>query len=101
MTASTMAFATLTLARLFHGFNCRSESSMARIGFRSNMWSVAAFIAGTVFLAVILFVPVLRTPFMVTELSYKQVMCIVFLALEPTILIQYKKDIFDKKGVKT
>lgn len=101
VTASTMAFATLTLARLFHGFNCRSESSMARIGFRSNMWSVAAFIAGTVFLAVILFVPVLRTPFMVTELSYKQVMCIVFLALEPTILIQYKKDIFDKKGVKT
>lgn len=28
MTASTMAFATLTLARLFHGFNCRSELSI-------------------------------------------------------------------------
>ena len=29
-TASTMAFATLTLARLFHGFNCRSEHSIIR-----------------------------------------------------------------------
>ena len=31
--ASTMAFATLTLARLFHGFNCRSNHSIFKIGF--------------------------------------------------------------------
>lgn len=29
-TASTMAFATLTLARLFHGFNCRSKHKIGR-----------------------------------------------------------------------
>lgn len=29
-TASTMAFATLTLARLFHGFNCRSKHSILK-----------------------------------------------------------------------
>ena len=34
--ASTMAFATLTAARLFHGFNCRSAHSIFRIGFKSN-----------------------------------------------------------------
>ena len=28
--ASTMAFATLTLARLFHGFNCRSRHSIVK-----------------------------------------------------------------------
>ena len=38
LTASTMAFATLTLARLFHGFTCRSESSIIKIGIRSNLW---------------------------------------------------------------
>ena len=37
--ASTMAFATLTLARLFHGFNCRNEQSIFKIGFSSN-WNV-------------------------------------------------------------
>ena len=36
-TASSMAFATLTLARLFHGFNCRSRHSIFKIGLASNM----------------------------------------------------------------
>ena len=35
-TASTMAFATLTLARLFHGFNCRSKHNIFKLGFSSN-----------------------------------------------------------------
>ena len=34
--ASTMAFATLTMARLFHGFNCRSKESIFEIGLGSN-----------------------------------------------------------------
>ena len=42
-TASTMAFSALTLARLFHGFNCRSSHSLLSLGIRSNMWSVMAF----------------------------------------------------------
>ena len=37
-TASTMAFATLTLARLFHGFNCRSKHSIFKIGLASNVY---------------------------------------------------------------
>ena len=35
--ASTMAFSTLTLARLFHGFNCRSSHSVFKIGLMSNL----------------------------------------------------------------
>ena len=34
--ASTMAFATLTLARLFHGFNCRGRESIFRLGLLSK-----------------------------------------------------------------
>lgn len=43
--ASTMAFCTLTLARLFHGFNCRSSHSIFRIGFSGNWYSLGAFLA--------------------------------------------------------
>ena len=35
--ACTMAFSTLTLARLFHGFNCRSSHSIIRLGLGSNL----------------------------------------------------------------
>ena len=42
-TASSMAFATLTLARLFHGFNCRSRHSIFKIGLTSNIYSIGAF----------------------------------------------------------
>lgn len=34
--ASKMAFATLTLARLFHGFNCRRSLSILAIGFKKS-----------------------------------------------------------------
>ena len=63
--ASTMAFSTLTLARLFHGFNCRSSHSVFKIGLMSNLYSIMAFEAGVVLLAGVLFVPGLQTLFSV------------------------------------
>ena len=55
--ASTMAFATLTSARLFHGFNCRGEKSVFQLGLRSNPASLLAFGAGVLLLAAVLFIP--------------------------------------------
>ncbi len=86
--ASTMAFATLTMARLFHGFNCRSEQSVFKIGFKSNMASVYAFVAGIVLLLLVLFVPFLRSLFEVSTLSLVQFAAIIGLALIPTVVIQ-------------
>lgn len=86
--ASTMAFATLTLARLFHGFNCRSDRSIFRIGFGSNKWSLAAFFTGVILLAAVLFVPGMEKLFLVAGLKAAQVGCIVVLAVIPTICIQ-------------
>ena len=86
--ASTMAFATLTMARLFHGFNCRSEQSIFKIGFKSNIASVGAFAAGIVLLLLVLFVPFLRRLFEVSVLSLSQIGIIVGLAFIPTALIQ-------------
>ena len=89
--ASTMAFATLTLARLFHGFNCRSKSSIFEIGFGSNLYSVAAFFAGTALLLLVLFVPFLHGVFDVAVISSVEVLKIAGLALLPTIIIQIVK----------
>ena len=91
MTASTMAFATLTLARLFHGFTCRSESALVKIGFASNGWSIAAFAAGVVLLGTVLMVPVLQTLFEVVSLNGTQLLAIAGLAFLPTLIIQIGK----------
>lgn len=89
--ASTMAFATLTAARLFHGFNCRSKHSIFKIGFSGNWYSLAAFAAGMVFLNLVLFLPVLKRLFLVSFLTSGQYGAIYLLAVIPTILIQCVK----------
>ena len=86
--ASTMAFAVLTQARLFHGFNCRSDKSLAAIGIKSNMWSVGAFVLGTLLLMLALMLPVLR-PFMeVSALDMTHIGYIAVLSVIPTVIIQ-------------
>lgn len=89
--ACTMAFSTLTFARLLHGFNCRSQHSIFKIGFKNNWYSLAAFAVGTLLLALILFVPDLHSLFAVTPLTNTQLLWIIGLALMPTIIIQIVK----------
>lgn len=91
--ASTMAFTTLTLARLFHGFNCRSDHSIMTLGIRSNLYSVMAFEAGVLLLMAVLFVPELQILFAVSDLSLEQLLTIVIFAVMPTAWIQAYKTI--------
>ena len=91
--ASTMAFTTLTLARLFHGFNCRSEHSIIALGVGSNLYTVMAFEAGVLLLLAVLFVPRLQILFAVSDLSLRQLLSIVIFALIPTAIIQAWKTI--------
>ncbi len=86
--ATTMAFATLTLARLFHGFNLRSEKSIFKIGFMSNMWSVGAFLLGVILLAFVLFVPFMHKLFVIDPLNMSQAISVLVLAFIPTALVQ-------------
>ena len=88
---STYAFGTLCLARLFHGFNCRSRQSIFKIGLASNIYSVGAFIGGVLLLALVIFVPVMRTLFTVSPLSGYQIGMIALLAFIPTVIIQLYK----------
>lgn len=95
--ACTMAFSTLTFARLLHGFNCRSQHSIFKIGFKKNWYSLAAFAVGTLLLALILFVPALHGLFAVTPLTGNQLLWIIGSALAPTILIQIVKVISEQR----
>ena len=96
--ATTMAFSTLTLARLFHGFNCRGAESIFRLKFSSNKASIWAFLAGVVLLMLVLFVPGLNTLFMVSPaFGVANLGEIVGLALIPTIVIQIAKVILERK----
>ncbi len=86
--ASTMAFSTLTLARLFHGFNCRRDRSLFKIGLGSNPASLGAFGVGVVLLVLVLVVPFLSRLFAASALTLAQFGMIVGLAFVPTVLIQ-------------
>lgn len=97
--ASTMAFATLTLARLFHGFNCRGSESIFSLKFSTNKYSVMAFFAGVVLLLAVLFVPGLKSLFMVSPaFSAANLGEIALLAFLPTVLIQIYKVISEHKN---
>ena len=89
--ASTMAFATLTLARLFHGFNCRGRESIFRLGLGSNKFSLLAFGGGVLLLAAVLFIPGLKGLFLVAPLTASNLGEIAALAFAPTVIIQICK----------
>lgn len=89
--ASTMAFSTLTLARLFHGFNCRGKQSIFALGFKTNWYSLAAFGAGVLLLALVLFVPFLQQLFEVTPLNATELGLVALMAVLPTICVQVYK----------
>ena len=93
--ASTMAFATLCLARLFHGFNCRDNKSIFSIGLFTNKYSWMAFGIGLVLLNSVLFVPFLRRLFEVATLTGSQIGYIYLFAFAPTVIIQVVKVIRD------
>ncbi len=93
-TAMTMAFATLCLARLWHGFNSRGKESIFELGITTNLYVIGAFILGLLFLSAVLFIPTLAEMFSVSVLALSQVGWIALLAFLPTVLIQLRKILF-------
>lgn len=88
-TATTMAFSTLTLSRLLHGFSQRGNKPVWELPF--NKYSVYAFIAGGVLLACILNIPALEPIFDVTKLSIVDAGVIVLFALGSFAAVQLFK----------
>ena len=88
---ATMAFSTLCLARLFHGFNCIGKQSIFKLGLFSNKYSIYAFVTGLVLFNSVLFIPPLQKLFEIAPLNKTLVAYIYILAFMPTLFIQIYK----------
>ena len=88
---STMAFSTLCLGRLFHGFNCRGNGSVIKLGVTKNMFSIYAFLLGAALLYMVLLVPSFHEMFAVSDLSVMNFGEMTVLAFIPTLIIQVLK----------
>lgn len=97
-TASTMAFATLCLSRLFHGFNCKAAHPVLFTRqFFSNKYLLGAFAVGAVLLGAVLLIPPLEPLFQVAALSSGLVAAIAGLALGSMLAIQLLKALRSRK----
>ncbi|MFJ7971611.1 cation-translocating P-type ATPase [Psychrobacillus sp. NPDC096389] len=94
LTATTMAFTTLCLSRLIHGFNSRSKESIFKIGVFSNKFTWLAFLIGVLCLHFVLFIPALSDMFDVATLNSVQLVYIYALSALPFIVNQWYKLLF-------
>lgn len=90
--ASTMAFGTLCMARLLHGFNCKCAEPVL---FSRRMWNnkvlVAAFLIGFTLITGVMTIPFLQSIFKVVILSVQQLMTVYGLAFLSMFVIQLLK----------
>ena len=89
--AATLAFITITLGRLFHGFNSRGKDSIFKLKFQTNWYSVIAFFTGVLFLTAVVFIPGINGLFDISPLLVENPELIGYsalLAFAPTFIIQ-------------
>ena len=90
--ASTMAFSTLCLSRLVHGFNCKSDKP---VWFTKKMWNnksmIGAFFVGFVLLNAVLLVPALQGIFAVAPLTIAELLTVYGLSLGTFVIVQTLK----------
>ena len=89
---STYAFGTLCLARLFHGFNCKSDHPVILTKqFLNNPWLLSAFALGAAFITAVLTLPGLHHVFKVETLDLVQLGFVYLYAFASMLTIQLLK----------
>lgn len=91
----TMAFATLSLSRLFHGLNCRFEEPLSLKNLWVNPYSYLALGCGALLLSAVLFLKPLHRTFEISILNGQQYISIVLLSIIPLIIVQIAKRFLD------
>lgn len=92
--ASTMAFGTLCMSRLVHGFNCKSNRPVLFTKrFFNNVYLFGAFVIGFVLITAVLVIPGLQGVFKVVSLDVAQLFTVYGLALLNLPIIQMLKKI--------
>ena len=88
----TMAFATLCMSRLWHGFSCKSEEPVLfRKQMINNPFGLMAFFAGMILINAVLLVPPLKSLFSIASLTGLQYAWIHIFSFGSMILIQIVK----------
>ncbi len=88
----TMAFATLCSARLFHGFNCKSDRPVVFTRkVVDNKWLIGAFVLGIVLITSVVMIPGLHNIFKVQTLTLGQLFTVYGLAAVNIPIIQIMK----------
>ena len=83
-----MAFTTICLARLWHGFNMRGKQSLIKLGLTKNPVSLGAFAVGVILLALVVFIPFMANLFNVVAFTTTQLLVILCCSFAPTLIIQ-------------
>ena len=91
---STMAFATLCSARLFHGFNCKSDRPVVFTSkLLNNIYLIGAFVVGLALVTMVVMIPGLHSIFKVQTLNLTQLLIVYGLAAVNIPIIQILKAI--------
>ena len=89
---STMAFGTLCLSRLFHGFSCKADRPVL---LTRRLWNnrvlLLAFALGVILLTSVLLVPALRVALQAAALTGQQLGTVVALAFGSLLMVQLLK----------
>lgn len=92
--ASTMAFGTLCMGRLFHGFNCKAkEPVIFTKRFFNNIYLAGAFLLGAALITAVMVIPALQGLFSVQSLDVNQLLTVYGLAFANLPIIQLMKKI--------
>ena len=94
MLGMTIAFATLCSARLFHGFNCKSDRPVVftkRVF--NNIYLIGAFLLGLILITAVVMIPGLHNIFKVQTLNINQLLIVYGLAALNIPIIQILKGI--------
>lgn len=90
--ASTLAFGTLCISRLVHGFNCKSAMPVIFTKrFFNNVYLIGAFLVGMVMITCVLVLPGLQGVFKVVSLDMGQLFTVYGLALLNLPVVQMLK----------
>ena len=87
--ASTMAFSTLCLSRLLHGFSSRTSKRIYKV--QKNTYSIFAFLIGFILLTCILLIPSLHGLFSIGKITINQYLLVCVCALASFLSVQITK----------
>ena len=89
---STMAFAVLCMARLFHGFNCKGDRPVLfKKEMFNNIYLIGAFVIGMILLNGVLFLTPLHGLFQICPITGTMIAQIYGLAIASMLVIQLSK----------